>query len=355
MSQVDINIAMQQAKILYVRQTQYYLLGVATLHVMLVFVWGWAYAKPEIAIVYVTLELLLLSFVVLRLGARVTVNFGLLSALLMILVLPFGFIVLIPLKQFQQDREYIDYKRRAALLPSLKASSVHNFVARGQLPMSAWLGVSVGPLLMVLSTFKFEQPMTNTILLVFGLAIFTVGLWTFNRTNIAIRGEKIIIRRSGLGGNFRRSNFSVIHRIEITQVAQRGGRLRIKYAFVGTGIEREVIFFGSTADCKQIADTLTTHGEDTLYDIRSLERESEEPGAIEEEQGPSEPRTSSHIGVRTLISAIRSNHMGLVKQLIEVGVDVNARDLNGQTPMQIAEHSRNEQIIHMLRRAGAKA
>lgn len=374
MAQNDINLALHQAKILFVRQTQQYMLAVAAIDMLCIFALSWInfpetklpVFSSEFSILYVAIVLLLLSYVVFRIGSRITVNFALVASVLLVLVLPFSFLALIPLNQFQQDREYIDYKRRLALLPNLKHANVRNLALKGRIPIIAWVAIVLGPVFIFGGLLKVE----SNLAVILGVIVLSVGLYMFNRTNITIRGERIIIRRSGLGGGLRRSNFTVIHRIEVTHVEQRGGRLWIKYAFVGTGYERVVLFIGSVAACDYISDALTAQSEDNLYDLNSmvLEPTPGKRGRIEphmpQTAGAVIPQEASHsatnpavasIGVRTLIAAIRSNQLGLVNQLLEVGVDVNSIDPTGKTPLQIAQQAGNDQIIQLLRHAGAHA
>jgi hypothetical protein len=300
------------------------------------------------------------------------VFFGLLTLLFTLVTLPFSLLALIPLKQFQQDREYIDYQRRIELLPALRKSGLHDLTLQGRLPLSAWFALVFGSLI-VIAGFMVPDKNLSVAAWVMGFLMFGIGLFNFNRTNIAIRGERIIIERTGIGGSLRRSNFAVIHRIEVTKVEQKHGSVRICYAFVGTGIEREVIYLGSKDTCSRLVDALTGHGADTEYDIAAISREQAQahtqpqtqpaaPQAVEASMDqvaapktpPRADSAASSIGLRTLISAIRSNQIGLIKQLIEVGVDVNARDVTGRTPLQFAHMTGNEQIIHMLRQAGAE-
>ncbi len=382
MAQNEINLALHQAKILFVRQTQQYMLAVAAIDMLCIFALSWInfpetkvpVFSSEFSILYVTIVLLLLSYVVFRIGSRITVNFALIASTLLVMVLPFSFLALFPLNQFQQDREYIDYKRRLALLPNLKHANVRNLSLKGRIPILAWVGIVLGPVFILGGLLKVE----NNLPVILGVIVFSAGLYMFNRTNITIRGERIIIRRSGLGGGLRRSNFTVIHRIEVTNVEQRGGRLWIKYAFVGTGYERVVLFIGSVKACDYISNALTAQSEDNLYDLNSmvLEPAPGKKGRIEPHmpqmtdtekgsQGADLVVTSqdapqsgkpavASIGVRTLIAAIRSNQLGLVNQLLEVGVDVNAVDPTGKTPLQIAQLAGNDQIIKLLTHAGAQ-
>ncbi len=355
----DVNIAMQQAKLVFVRQTQFYMLLAALLSILGWLAIGWWWQIPEFAILYCLTEILLLAFLLMRVGGRFSILFGLLAFVFMLMVFPFSSMPLIPLKQFQKDREYIDYQRRAALLPSLAQSSVHNLTLHGRFPLVAWVGMLLGPFFMVAGYVHFH----NTVVIILGFVVFCIGIIALNRAIISIRGEKIVIRQSGLGGSLRRSNFTVIHRIEVISIEQLPGRLKIRYAFVGTGVEREVVFFGSKRACRRIVEALTLHTEQNLYDLGSLTAvEEQEPddfsltdsaGITPPGEAPAPPRLPAAIGVRTLISAIRSNQIGLVNQLLEVGVDVNARDANGQTPLQVALNGGNEQVIYALRQAGA--
>ncbi|VAW75906.1 hypothetical protein MNBD_GAMMA12-665 [hydrothermal vent metagenome] len=370
MAQNEINLALHQAKILFVRQTQQYMLAVAAIDMLCIFALSWIdfpetkvpVFSPEFSILYVTIVLMLLSYVVFSIGSRITVNFALIASTLLVMVLPFSFLALIPLNQFQQDREYIDYKRRLALLPVLKHSNVRNLSLKGRIPIFAWVGIILGPVFIMGSLLKVE----SNLAVVLGVIIFSVGLYSFNRTNITIRGERIIIRRTGLGGGLRRSNFTVIHRIEVTNVEQRNGKLWIKYAFVGTGYERLVLFIGSAAACNYISDALTAQSEDNLYDLNSMIAPIRTPGGRVEPHMPQDSSSSQEvrtetskpgatsIGVRTLIAAIRSNQLGLVNQLLEVGVDVNTVDPSGKTPLQIAQQTGNNQIVQLLQHAGAQ-
>jgi len=373
MAQNEINLALHQAKILFVRQTQQYMLAVAAIDMLCIFALSWInfpetkvpVFSSQFSILYVTIVLMLLSYVVFRIGSRITVNFALIASTLLVMVLPFSFLALIPLNQFQQDREYIDYKRRLALLPNLKHANVRNLSLKGRIPIFAWVGMVLGPIFILGGLLKIE----NNLAVILGVIVFSAGLYMFNRTNITIRGERIIIRRSGLGGGLRRSNFTVIHRIEVTHVEQRRGRLWIKYAFVGTGYERVVLFIGSVAACDYISNALTAQSEDNLYDLNSMELDAPgkkgriEPHMPQMPNAGTEPLTTpqanakpavASIGVRTLIAAIRSNQLGLVNQLLEVGVDVNAIDPTGKTPLQIAQQAGNEQIIQLLTHAGAQ-
>lgn len=352
----EIDNAMQQAKLVFVRQTQFYILVAAVASIVAWLAIGWWWQIPEFAIVYCLVEVLLVAFLVAFVGARFSILFGLLAFVFMVMVFPFSSVPLIPLKQFQQDREYIDYQRRAALLPSLAQSSVHNLTLHGRFPLVAWIGMLLGPFFMVAGYVHFH----NTVVVILGFVVFCIGVISLNRAIISIRGEKIVIRQSGLGGSLRRSNFTVIHRIEVVAIEQLPGRLKIRYAFVGTGVEREVVFFGSKRACRRIVEALTLHTEQNLYDLGSLSAEEPDDFALPGSAGITSPgearrpaRLPAAIGVRTLISAIRSNQIGLVNQLLEVGVDVNAQDSNGQTPLQVAISGGNEQLIYVLRQAGA--
>lgn len=387
MQQDEFKSALYQSKTYFVHQTQIYILSVTSMHIVLALLWGHIEGKPafeilhslleivllvlvlfkgytenipEFLIIYILVELSLLSYVVYRLGSRININFALIVLLLLVMVLPFSFLALTPLKRFQKDREYIDYRRRQNLLPNLSHAVIENMKLEGRFPLIAWCGVILGPM-----SAAYGYASQNNLVVVLGLVLFTIGLWTFNRTIITIRGEKITISRNGLGGSLRRSNFTVIHRIEVTHIDQMARRLKIRYQFVGSGVEREVIFMGSKKSCDDIVNALTSNTNENVYDIEAMALDIDTTlGIIETDQSQvaditgdsgeaASSASGSRIGVRTLISAIRSNQLGLINQLLAVGVDVNAHDASGITPLRVAEQNGNEQVVYLLKRAGA--
>lgn len=358
MAQSDINVALHQAKVLFVRKTQSCILSTASLAILFWMAFYWYFGISEWALwalVHVPVILLVTSMLVFGLGGKFSLGFGLLSAVFLIISIPFSFLALIPLKQFQEDREYIDYERRVELLPVLKQSSVQNLNLEGRIPMLAWTGVIIGVFIFMAGLWRFN----NLTVGILGLIIFGIGILIFNRTNISIRGEKIIITRTGIGGSLRRSNFSVVHRIEVTHIDYRHGKLKIRYAFVGTGIERDVVFFGSEKVCRRIVDALTTQSEENVYDLDSISlRESAEPFMPPADIDMAQVQTGSqsnvgNTGIRTLVSAIRSKQLGLINQLLQAGVNPNGVDQMGQTPLQVAQQTGNLQVVEMLQKAGA--
>jgi uncharacterized protein len=54
--------------------------------------------------------------------------------------------------------------------------------------------------------------------------------------------------------------------------------------------------------------------------------------------------------------AVKENHIGLdtIKFLIDSGLDVNARDAEGKTPLMLAIEKGSQKSQAMLRKAGAK-
>ncbi len=353
MAQSDINVALHQAKILFVRKSQFYVLAAVTLHIFTLMAIFWYLKTPQWAIAITLFNLLIVSLITFGIGAKFNLNFGLVSAIFLLSVFPFSLIALVPLKQFQQDREYIDYKRRIALLPILKQSSVLNLNLSGRIPMVSMAAVVIGSFIMMTGLWRFD----NISIGMLGLILFSIGLITFNRTNISIRGEKIIITRTGVGGSLRRSNFSVVHRIEVTHIDYKHGRLKIRYQFVGTGVERDVVFFGSEKVCRRIVDALTTQSEENVYDVESMALNDDvDPFAPVDDFAIKDDNTvnlHSSTGTRTLISAIRSQQIGLIRQLLQAGVDPNGLDQSGQTPLQAAQHTGNLQIVELLQTSGA--
>jgi len=52
--------------------------------------------------------------------------------------------------------------------------------------------------------------------------------------------------------------------------------------------------------------------------------------------------------------AVRSGNISIVNLLITKGVDVNAKDKRGRTPLQLAEQNGYTEIVELLRKHGAK-
>jgi len=59
-------------------------------------------------------------------------------------------------------------------------------------------------------------------------------------------------------------------------------------------------------------------------------------------------------GATALMLAVREENFNMVKFLLEMGADVNARDDNGQTALKIAIVHNKPEIVELLKSAGAK-
>ncbi len=57
--------------------------------------------------------------------------------------------------------------------------------------------------------------------------------------------------------------------------------------------------------------------------------------------------------VRTLMMAV-SGQTEIVRALLNVGTDVNAKANDGQTALMTAERNRQSEIVELLKKAGAK-
>ncbi len=57
--------------------------------------------------------------------------------------------------------------------------------------------------------------------------------------------------------------------------------------------------------------------------------------------------------VRTLMMAV-SGQTEIVRALLDVGTDVNAKVNDGQTALMRAERNRQSEIVELLKKAGAK-
>lgn len=55
-----------------------------------------------------------------------------------------------------------------------------------------------------------------------------------------------------------------------------------------------------------------------------------------------------------LHAAVREGHLRLAEMLIEAGADISIRDLDGRTPLGVAEANQNQQMIDLLLKHGAK-
>ncbi|MDD5773296.1 MAG: ankyrin repeat domain-containing protein [bacterium] len=64
--------------------------------------------------------------------------------------------------------------------------------------------------------------------------------------------------------------------------------------------------------------------------------------------------TKNRQGWTILNIAIYNGYIDVIKLLIEKGVDINARYSDNWTPLKIAIHTQNEEVIELLKNSGAK-
>ena len=56
----------------------------------------------------------------------------------------------------------------------------------------------------------------------------------------------------------------------------------------------------------------------------------------------------------SLIRAAGRGHIDTVKALLEAGADLNAKDKEGKTALMYAKEKNHTEIVHLLKKAGAK-
>ena len=55
-----------------------------------------------------------------------------------------------------------------------------------------------------------------------------------------------------------------------------------------------------------------------------------------------------------LMSAALNGHAGVVKVLLDKGADVNVKDISGRTALKYAESKDHQDVIELLKKAGAR-
>jgi len=145
---------------------------------------------------------------------------------------------------------------------------------------------------------------------------------------------------------------------KVQELLEKGADIKAREKVVGEG--RTALFNAASAGHTEVVKFLVAKGADV----------NEQPGKVTPLimaawaghvdtisvllQAGADPNAKDDSGWTALTHAARKGYIKIARLLIDKGADVNVRLSDGNTPLSWARTTRNQEMIELLKRAGAK-